>query len=64
MRRLILAGLVSMVVPGCASNKAADDPGLRIWDTTPTVRNTANPNDSLACMRDGVPGVTRLVLDD
>jgi predicted component of type VI protein secretion system len=59
MKRLILAGLVSVVVAGCASNKASNEPGMRIRDTTLTAKDTANPNDTLAHIRDTVPDSTR-----
>ncbi len=59
MRRLILAGLVSTVVTACASNKAADEPGARIRDTTLTAQDTTNPNDTLTHIRDSVPDSTR-----
>jgi predicted component of type VI protein secretion system len=59
MRRLILAGLVSTLAAGCASNKAADEPGARIRDTTMTARDTANPNDTLPRVRDSVPDSTQ-----
>jgi len=60
MRRLILTGLVSMVVSGCASNKAADEPGTRIrGDTKITAQDTTNPNDTLTHIRDSVPDSTR-----
>jgi predicted component of type VI protein secretion system len=55
MPRLILAGLVSVIVSGCASNKAADEPGARIRDTTLTAQDTTNPNDTLPRVRDSVP---------
>ena len=59
MRRLILAGLVSTLAAGCASNKAADKPGARIRDTTVTPRDTVNPNDTLPHIRDSVPDSTQ-----
>jgi hypothetical protein len=59
MRALIFAGLISMVLGGCASNNAADDPGARIRDTTLTGRDTTDPNDTLPHIRDTVPDSTR-----
>jgi predicted component of type VI protein secretion system len=59
MRRLILTGLVSTVVAGCASNKAADEPGARIRDTTMAAQDTTNPSDTLPHIRDSVPDSTR-----
>jgi predicted component of type VI protein secretion system len=59
MTRLLLAGLVSTLAAGCASNRAADEPGARIRDTTMTVKDTTNPNDTLPRVRDSVPDSTR-----
>jgi predicted component of type VI protein secretion system len=60
MRRLILAGLVSAAVAGCASNKGKlDEPNARIRDTTVTATDTTNPNDTLPRIRDSVPDSTR-----
>jgi hypothetical protein len=59
MRRLLLAGLVSTLAAGCASNKAADEPGARIRDTTATPRDTVNPNDTLPHIRDSLPDSTQ-----
>ena len=59
MRGLIVAGLMSMVLgAGCASNKAADEPGARIRDTTLTAKDTIDPNDTLTHIRDTVPDST------
>jgi len=58
MRRLLLAGLVSTLAAGCASNKAADEPSARIRDTTITPRDTVNPNDTLPHIRDSLPDST------
>jgi predicted component of type VI protein secretion system len=58
MRHAIIAGLVSLVVSGCASNKA-DEPGSRIHDTTLTAQDTINPNDTLTRIRDSVPDSTQ-----
>ena len=59
MSRVILAGLVSMAVIGCASNKAADEPGTRVRDTTMTAQDSTNPNDTLPHIRDSMPDSTR-----
>jgi hypothetical protein len=59
MRGLILAGMVTMGTLGCASNKAANEPGTRIRDTTMTAKGTTNPNDTLPRIRDSVPDSTR-----
>ena len=60
MRRLILAGLVGAVVTGCASNKAADEPGTRVRDSTVTTQDTTSPNDTLPHIRDSVPTRRRM----
>jgi hypothetical protein len=59
MRALMSAGLMSMVLGGCASNNVADEPGARIQDTTLTARDTTDPNDTLPHIRDTVPDSTR-----
>jgi predicted component of type VI protein secretion system len=59
MRRLILAGLVSTLAAGCASNKTADEPGARIRDTTMAAKDTTNPNDTLPHIRDSVSDSTQ-----
>jgi predicted component of type VI protein secretion system len=59
MRQLILAGLVAATVAGCASNKASNEPGMRVRDTTLTAKDTTNPNDTLPHIRDSVPDSTR-----
>ena len=59
MKRLVLATVIAAVAGGCASNKAADDPGSRIRDTTATARDTTNPSDTLTHIRDSVPDSTR-----
>jgi predicted component of type VI protein secretion system len=48
-----------MVLGGCASNNAADEPGTRIRDTTLTAQDTINPNDTLPRVRDSVPDSTQ-----
>jgi predicted component of type VI protein secretion system len=58
MTRLCLLAFLSAVV-GCASNKAANEPGTRIRDTTMTAADTTNPNDTLPRIRDSVPDSTR-----
>src|SRR4051794_24674483 len=59
MKRMMLAALVTAILPACASNKAADQPGARIRDTTMTAKDTTNPNDTLPHVRDTVPDSTR-----
>jgi hypothetical protein len=59
MRALVLAGLMSMALGGCASNKAADDPGARVRDTILTAKDTIHPNDTLTRVRDSVADSTR-----
>jgi predicted component of type VI protein secretion system len=59
MRQIILVGLVSAAVAACASNKASDEPGTRIRDTTTTAQDTTNPNDTLPHIRDSMPDSTR-----
>jgi predicted component of type VI protein secretion system len=59
MRPLILAGLLSAILPGCASNKAADEPEARIRDTTMMTKDTTNPNDTLPQIRDSVSDSTQ-----
>jgi hypothetical protein len=52
MTRLCLVAFLSAVA-GCASNKAANEPGTRIR------ADTTNPNDTLPRIRDSVPDSTR-----
>ncbi len=52
MRRVMLTTILA-VSTGCASNRS-DEPGARIEDTTPTSRDTVNPNDTLPRVRDSV----------
>jgi hypothetical protein len=59
MRVLVLAGLIGGMLSGCASNKAGNEPGTRIRDTTMTPADTTNPNDTLPHIRDSVPDSTR-----
>ena len=59
MRHMILVGLVSAAAAGCASNKASDEPGTRIRDTTMTAQDTTNPTDTLLHIRDSMPDSTR-----
>jgi hypothetical protein len=60
MRQLILAGLVSAAVVGCASNKTTAEPATRIRDTTLTAKlDTTHANDTLPHIRDTVPDSTR-----
>ena len=55
MRQIILVGVVSAALAACASNKASDEPGTRIRDTTSTAQDTTNPDDTLPHIRDSVP---------
>jgi hypothetical protein len=59
MRRLILAGLLSILASGCASNNGTDQPGSRIRDTSATAPDTTNPSDTFTHIRDTVPDSTR-----
>jgi predicted component of type VI protein secretion system len=59
MWRVMLAGAVCVAGSACASNKANDEPGTRIRDTTLTAQDTTNPNDTLPHIRDSVPDSTR-----
>jgi hypothetical protein len=59
MKGLILAGLVTVILAGCASNKSADQPGTRIRDSTMTAKaDTVNPSDTATHIRDTVPDST------
>jgi predicted component of type VI protein secretion system len=58
MRRLLLAAVFAATA-GCASNRASDEPGTRIRDTTLTAQDTTNPNDTLPHIRDSMPDSTR-----
>ena len=58
MNRLILLATAMIAVAGCASNKAADEPGTRIRDSTTTAQDTVNPSDTAAHILDSVPGGT------
>ena len=56
MRALLLAGLVPVILAGCASNKAADEPGTRVrGDTTMTAKMDTTHGDTLPHIRDTVP---------
>jgi predicted component of type VI protein secretion system len=57
MRRLLLATMLTATA-GCASNRASDEPGTRIRDTTLTAQDTTNPNDTLPHIRDSMPDST------
>lgn len=56
MKRLILLASAMITVAGCASNKAADQPGTRIRDSSTTAQDTANTSDSATHILDSVPG--------
>jgi predicted component of type VI protein secretion system len=59
MRALLLAGLVLVILAGCASNKAADAPGTRVReDTTMTAKLDTTHGDTLPHIRDTVPDST------
>jgi hypothetical protein len=59
MRRLIIVGLLCSAGNACASNKASDEPGTRIRDTTITAKVDTNPNDTLPHIRDSMPDSTQ-----
>jgi hypothetical protein len=58
MKRLILLAAAMVTVAACASNKAADEPGTRIRDSTATAKDTTNPSDTATHIRDSVPDST------
>jgi predicted component of type VI protein secretion system len=58
MKRLILLSAAMITVAGCASNKAADEPGTRTRDSTTTAQDTVNPSDTATHILDSVPGGT------
>jgi hypothetical protein len=59
MRAWLLAGLVPVILAGCASNKAADEPGTRVrGDTTMTAKLDTTHSDTLPHIRDTVPDST------
>jgi hypothetical protein len=58
LRTILVVVPVTASAAGCAKDRAADEPGTRIRDTT-AVRDTANPNDTLPHIRDSVPDSTR-----
>jgi hypothetical protein len=56
MRAWLLAGLMPVILAGCASNKAADEPGTRVReDTTMTAKIDTTHGDTLPHIRDTVP---------
>lgn len=60
MRAWLLAGLVPVIFAGCASNKAAEEPGTRVrQDTTMTAKLDTTHGDTLPHIRDTVPDSTR-----
>ena len=59
MPRFLILATLSVIALGCARNKASDEPGTRIRDTTMTSRDTTNPNDTLPHIRDSLPDSTR-----
>jgi predicted component of type VI protein secretion system len=58
MKRLILLATAMITMAGCASNKAADEPGTRIRDSSTTAQDTVNPSDTATHILDSVPGGT------
>ena len=58
MKRLNLLAAAVVTVAACASNKAADEPGTRIRDSTVTAKDTTNPSDTATHIRDSVPDST------
>jgi predicted component of type VI protein secretion system len=56
MNRMILLAAALTTMIGCASNKAADQPGTRIRDSSTTAQDTVNPSDSATHILDSVPG--------
>ena len=59
MRALLLAGLVPVILAGCASNKAADEPGTRVrGDTTITAKIDTTHGATLPHIGDTVPDST------
>ena len=58
MRAFVLAAAFGGVLSACASNKASEDTGMRVRDTTLTSRDTTNPNDTLTHIRDTMPDTT------
>ncbi|MGN6393865.1 MAG: hypothetical protein ACTHM9_16680 [Gemmatimonadales bacterium] len=59
MTRTLLLSVLAVGLAGCARNKASDEPGTRIRDTTMTAKDTTNPNDTLTHIRDSMPDTTR-----
>jgi hypothetical protein len=59
MRRPVALALLFTAGTACASNKANDEPGARIRDTTLTAQDTTNPDDTLPHIRDSMPDSTQ-----
>ena len=59
MTRALLFAVLALGLTDCARNKASDEPGTRIRDTTLTAQDTTNPNDTLPHIRDSMPDTTR-----
>jgi hypothetical protein len=59
MSRLLYVAMFGSVLTACASNKASEEPGARIRDTTLTPQDTTNPNDTLPHIRDSMPDSTQ-----
>ena len=58
MNRLLLLAAAMSTGVGCASNKAADEPGTRIRDSSTTAQDTVSPSDTATHILDSVPGGT------
>ncbi len=58
MRYILLMGLIASTTSACASNRAEDQPGSRISDTTMAPTDMANPSDTLPMIRDSVADST------
>ena len=51
-RLIVLAAAMTVALPGCASNKASDEPGMRVRDSTTTAQDTIKPSDTATHIRD------------
>jgi hypothetical protein len=63
MNRIILLA-AAIILIGCASNRAADEPGTRIRDSSTTAQDTVDPSDSATHILDSVPGGANHADDD
>ena len=57
MNRLIVVAMIAALA-GCASNKATDEPGTRVRDSSTTAQDSVNPSDTATHIRDTVPDST------